>query len=100
MEGELDKRLEDLALDQPRLAGFAHKMIDVLETIRRDFQGEMRDQLEEMVGDTVERQLNIAENARRSEQALADLRETHDELIASLYEVVLRLVPDGGATRH
>ena len=99
MAEELRDRLARLARD-PRHTEFAHKLADALAGIRRDFQGDARERLEEMIDEALERQLQRVENRERAEVAMAGLETSQAELVSALYGVLLRLVPDEGATRH
>ena len=99
MAEDLHSRLTALARE-PRHAEFARKLADALAGIRRDFHGEARERLEQEVNEALGRQLRRVESRERAEAALADLETSQSELVRALYGVLLRLVPDDGATRH
>jgi hypothetical protein len=96
---DLQRRLTELARE-PRHADFARRLSEALAGIRRDFHGEARARLETMIAEALERQLERVEARVRADAALDDLRETQGELVHALYGLLLRLVPDDGATRH
>ena len=99
MAQDLKARLAALARD-PRHATFARKLDDALAGIRRDFHGAARERLEGMIDEAIGRQLERAECRERADAALASLETSQAELVQALYGVLLRLVPDDGATRH
>ena len=78
----------------------AERLLELLAEIRQGFEGALREQLEGLVADALSRHLLIAENRRRADDALADLRACNEELTQALYALLLRLDPDEGATRH
>jgi len=99
MADDLQARLAALARE-PKHAEFARKLSEALAGIRRDFHGDARVRLEAMIGESLERQLERVECRERTEAALADLETSQAELVHALYGVLLKLVPDEGATRH
>jgi hypothetical protein len=99
MARDLKARLAALACD-PRHAAFAHKLDDALAGIRRDFHGDARERLERMIDEAIGRQLERVECRERADAALTDLETSQAALVHALYGVLLRLVPDDGATRH
>jgi len=99
MAEDLRRRLDELTRE-PEHAEFARKLSDALARIRRDFQGEAREHLEQMVADTLGRQLEQVRSRQRVDAALADFQASQAELVHGLYGVLLRLIPDDGATRH
>lgn len=99
MDSDLERRLAALA-EQPRWAPFARKLGEALAGIRRDFRGPARQKLERVVAETLERQLALADSRRRADAALRDLEARQAELQGALWEILLRMVPDDGATRH
>lgn len=99
MPHDLQARLDALARE-PQHAGFARKLSDALAGIRRDFHGDARARLEEMIAEAIERQLVRVEGRERVQAALAELETSQAELVEALYGVLLRLVPDDDATRH
>jgi len=99
MAQDLKTRLAELSRD-PRHEAFARKLADALAGIRRDFHGDARERLEGMIDDAIGRQLERVECRERADAALAGLETSQAELVHALYGVLLRLVPDDGATRH
>jgi len=99
MVRDLEQRLAKLARE-PQHAEFARKLSEALSGIRRDFHGGARERLEAMIDEAIARQLERADCRERAEAALAGLETSQAELVHALYGVLLRLVPDDGATRH
>ena len=99
MDDDLHQRLAELART-PQHAEFARKLSDALSGIRRDFHGEARERLEGMISEALVRQLQRVESRERADSALDELQTSQEELVAALYGLLLRLVPDDGATRH
>ena len=99
MAEDLRRRLDALIREPPH-AEFARKLSDALARIRRDFQGEARERLEQMVADTLGRQVEQVRSRECVDAALADLQASQADLVRGLYGVLLRLIPDDGATRH
>jgi hypothetical protein len=99
MDHDLQARLAALARE-PRHTAFASKLAEALAGIRRDFHGDARARLEAMVGEALDRQLERLGNLDRAQTALAELETSQADLAEALYGVLLRLVPDDGATRH
>jgi hypothetical protein len=93
MEHELERRLELLSAE-PLWAPLAQRVAEDLAGIRCRFRGEARERLERTAAGVLARQLSMAAGSER-------LETTDDEdLAAVLYEILLRLLPDEGATRH
>jgi hypothetical protein len=53
-----------------------------------------------MIDEAIGRQLERVECRERADAALTDLETSQAALVHALYGVLLRLVPDDGATRH
>jgi len=99
MPQDLETRLAELSRD-PRHAAFARRLADALAGIRRDFHGDARARLEAMIDEAIGRQLERVDCRERADAALAGLETSQAELVQALYGILLRLVPDDGATRH
>jgi hypothetical protein len=103
MDAVLDRRLRDLSDDRPGWAAFTRRMIDALESIRRDFDAAERGRA--TAGASAARvRIDAApphpEGVQRVEAALAELKESHDRVVEGLWTEVLRRLPEDDATSH
>ena len=76
----------------PQQPAFADRMTDIATQIERDFEGEEREQLLELVHETLERHVEIEENSRRAREALEQLQADQRALL-QLFEFITA-VPD------
>jgi hypothetical protein len=64
--------------------GFAERLLEGVERIEREFEGEQRLRLLGMVADTLERHLRIRESAVETHTALAELHANQGRLLRLL----------------
>ena len=66
---------------------FAERLTEIANQIERDFDGDERSQLLELVNETLERHVEIQENTRRAREALAQLQSDQRTLL-QLFEFI------------
>ncbi len=97
---DLRRQLETFVQEHPEQRPFADRIESLLDRIQSDFDGDTRAELEQMVGETLVRQLELVSTRRCTAELLQRVEASHRELLGYLYDLLLRLVPDDGATRH
>jgi hypothetical protein len=78
----------------PQQPAFADRITDIATQIERDFEGDERERLLELLHETLERHVEIEENARRAREALEQL-QTDQRTLLQLFEFITA-VPDRG----
>jgi hypothetical protein len=97
MSEKLKKRLRAHREQESTDRAFAERLLEGVETIEREFDGEQRDRLLALVDETFERHLQIRRNTARAQLALEQLHGNQERLFGLLK---LILAQPGSGTLH
>ena len=81
---KLKKRLRVHREQESTDGSFAERLLEGVEAIEREFDGEQRDQLLALVDETFECHLQIRQNTARAQLALEQLRGNQERLFGLL----------------
>ncbi len=97
MSEKLKERLRTHREQESSDGAIAESLLESVATIEREFDGEQRDRLLELVDETFERHLEIRQNTARAQIALEQLRCNQERLVGLLK---LILTPTRSETLH